>query len=94
MSLLNFIGESAGNFLKKMMMNQGQDIIYRAKLEMWRFQRRLIKSMIAVFVLLLAFVALVFAAIFYLIDYVSLGRTLTFLIVGVILLIIGVMLKI
>jgi len=94
MGLLDFIGESAGNFLKKMMVNQGQEIFYRAKIEMWRFQRRLIKGMIAVLVLLLAFVALVFAVIFYLIDYVSLGRTLAFLIVGIVLLILGVILKI
>lgn len=94
MGILESIAESARNFIKNSVFNQGQEMIYRARLEMWRFQKRLIKGIISAAILLMALVVLALALVFCIIDYLNLGRTLAFLIVGVILLIVGIILKI
>jgi hypothetical protein len=93
MGLLDFVGESAGQFIKNKLFDSGQEMIYRAKLEMWRFQKRLIKGIMAAFILLMSFAVLALTLIFFLIDYTGMGRTLAFLIVGILLLIIGIILK-
>lgn len=94
MGILDIIAESAGKFIKNSVFNQGQEMIYRARLEMWRFQKRLIKGIISTVILLMALIVLALALVFCMIDYLNLGRTLAFLIVGVILLGIGIILKI
>lgn len=94
MGFFDFIGETAGHFIKNKLFDSGQELIYRAKLEMWRFQKKLIKGIMAAFILLLAIAVLAIAVVFFLMDYAGIGRTLAFLIVGIVLLFIGVILKI
>jgi hypothetical protein len=94
MAFADFIKGAAENFLKKSLFSGGNEIIYRARLEMRRFQRKMIKTLVSVFILLLAFASLALAGVFYLTEYAHLTRTLAFLILGIVLLLIGVILKI
>jgi hypothetical protein len=94
MGIMDYLKDSAGNFLKTAVYDQGHELIYKAKLELWRFQKRLIKSMISVFILLLAFSVLAMAGVFSLIEYAQFSKTLAFLIIGAVLLIIGIIVKI
>lgn len=90
MGILGFIKDSMNKGLREI----DEKILYRIRLEMWRFERKIIKSIMAAFILLLSFAVLALSASFFLIEYIHLTKTLAFLIIGIILLIIGVILKI
>ena len=84
-SFFNNLAEEGSDF--------GREMIYRARAEANRFKRKLIKTIISTFMLLLGFIVLLASASFFLIDYLHVTRTLVLLIVGVILLIIGIIAK-
>jgi cell division protein FtsL len=97
MSISNFLKKTAFNFLKDSIEeapNVGREIIQRVRVEIWRFEKRLIKSLMAGFILLLSFAVLSLSFIFFLIEYLHFTKTLSLLIVGIILLIVGIILKI
>jgi len=86
MGLFSNLTDEAPNF--------GKEIIHMIKVEIWKFERRLIKNLIAVFILLLGFAALALSFAFFLIEYVHLSKTISLLIIGIILLFVGIILKI
>jgi len=94
MAILDFLKESFGDFFSNMMHNKKEDMIYRMKIEMWKFQKKIMRMVISAFILLLSLALLSLSIIFYLIEYVHLSKTLSFLILGIVLLIIGILLKI
>ena len=94
MAIVDFLKESFGSFFSNMMHNKKEEMIYKIRLEMWKFQKKMMKTIISAFILLMSFGLLALAAVFYLIEYVHLSKTFSFLILGIVLLVIGILLKI
>ncbi|MBM3233952.1 hypothetical protein FJZ19_02560 [Candidatus Pacearchaeota archaeon] len=92
--IMDFLKESFGSFFGKILSRGKEEMIYRMKLEMWKFQRKVMKTIISACILLLSVAMLALAAIFYLIEYAHLSKTISFLILGIILLVVGILLKI
>jgi hypothetical protein len=61
--------------------------------KIYYIKKQLIRELIAVFIILISIGLLSIAAIFFLIEYAHLTKTLSFLIIGIILLIIGILMK-
>jgi VIT1/CCC1 family predicted Fe2+/Mn2+ transporter len=59
-----------------------------------RFERRIIHGMASFLIFSIAAIFLIIAAVFALIEYLNLGLSLSFLIIGVFLLLIGVIVKV
>lgn len=96
MTISSFIKKTAFNFLKDSVNevpNIGREMVHKAKIELWKFEKRLIKSLMSAFILLLSFAVLALSFIFFLIEYLHVTKTLSLLIIGIILLIVGILLK-
>jgi hypothetical protein len=81
------------NILKNLLKKSGNEIIYRARMEMHAFQKRLVGSLVAASFLMLSFLFLSLAAVYFFIEYMHLTKTLSFLIIAIIILIIGIFIK-
>ncbi len=62
------------------------------RIEMYR--RKVIRSIISAFIILISIIFLSISAIYFLIEYIHLTRTISFFIIGIILLIAGIVIKI
>lgn len=71
----------------------GEKIIFKIKLELWKFEKRIINNLMVGFILTLSLIILALASIFFLMEYVGLNKTLSFLTIGIILLLIGIIIK-
>lgn len=60
----------------------------------YKIKRQIMKELIAIFIILISIGLLAISAIFFLIEYIHLNKTLSFLIIGIIVLIIGILIKI
>ena len=97
MSFGSFFRESLSNAFRDVtheMPQWGKEMVYRARLELWKVERRIMKNITSLFILLISFTALALSAIFFLIEYLNFTKTLAFLAIGLVLLIIGIILKI
>lgn len=97
MGLGNFIKESIGNAFRSMadrVPDFGEQIIHRAKLEAWKLEKKFMKNLASLLILMMSFAAFALSATFFFIEYINLTKTLSLLIIGIILLIIGIILKI
>jgi len=59
-----------------------------------QFKRKIMKEFISVFVLIVALIFLALAILFLLIEFLGLNKTLSFAVIGIVLLIIGLILRI
>ena len=59
----------------------------------YQIKRQIMKELIAIFVIMISIGLLAISAIFFLIEYVHLNKTISFLIIGIIVLIIGIFIK-
>lgn len=96
MGILDLIKDTSRGFLRDIY-NQApkltEKIVYQIKLEVWKLEKKLIKDLTALFIFMLSFSAFILAALFFFVEYINLTKTLSFLIIGIILLIIGIFLK-
>ena len=93
MGLLKFLKPIWSSLVDSANENIGKEIIYRARAEANIIQRKLVKSIISTFILLLSFVFLAISALFFLIDYAHVVKSLAFLIIGIIILVAGIIAK-
>ena len=96
MGLGSFFKDALGNAFKGMINEAprfSERMIHRVKLELWRVEKRVMKSLTSLFILFLSFATLALAAVFFLIESLNFTKALAFLTIGVILLIIGIILK-
>lgn len=96
MGIGSFLKESIGNAFRDMASkpNVFDKMIYRAKMELWAAEKRFMRNLMALFIMLLSFGALALAAVFFLIEYLALTKTLAFLIIGIILLVAAIIVKV
>ena len=97
MGIGNLIKDYFYDMFSKMtrdMPSLGDRLISRINFEIRRTERRIMKNLAALFILLLSFAMLAFSAIFFLIEYIHLTNTLSFLAIGIILLLIGIIIRV
>ena len=90
------------DFLKEMLFRTFQNSLKRIEKEFLQailmrineIKRKIIKEIVAVLIMLFGFVLLVISALFFLIEYIHLTKTISFLIIGIIVLFIGIIIKI
>jgi len=59
----------------------------------YHLKRQIMKELIAIFIILIAIALLAISAVFFFIEYMHFTKTLSFLIIGIIVLIIGILIK-
>lgn len=94
--MMDFIRDIISEGFSKMfssIRDEGQELYYQMKMEIWKFEKRVIKGLMFVSFLALSFVSLSLALLFFIHEYLNLTFTLSFLIIGVILAIVGIILK-
>jgi hypothetical protein len=94
MGILDYLKESlsAGisDFMKEIEREFSRTILKRVYL----IKKQIMKELIAIFIILISLGLLAISAIFFLIEYIHLNKTISFLIIGIIVLIIGIFVKI
>ncbi len=70
-----------------------KEILRNILIKVNRIKRQMIKELIAIFIILISIALLAASATFFLIEYMHLNKTLSFLIIGIIVLIIGILIK-
>jgi len=93
MGIFDYLKESlaAGisEFFKEIEREFSRTIVKR----IYQLKRQIMKELIAIFIILISIALLSVSAIFFLIEYIHLNKTLSFLIIGIIVLIIGILIK-
>lgn len=92
--MISYIRDIVRKGLGAMAHSAQTEISRRIAYEVRRAQRRLIKSMISFFFIALSLVLLAIGGVYLGIEYLAFSKTLAFLTVGVILLLIGIIIKI
>lgn len=59
----------------------------------YRIKKQIMKELAAIFIIIISIGLLAISAIFFLIEYIHLNKTLSFLIIGIIVLVIGILIK-
>jgi polyferredoxin len=96
MSIKNFIKEILRDAYGQMTheaQKWPERLIHKMNVELWKIERRFMKSLASLLILFLAIISFALTAIFFMREYLQLTFTLAFLIIGIILLIIGIILK-
>ena len=96
MGLMDFFKDTARNVFRDIYNqapNLTEKLVYRIKLEVWKLEKKVMRDLTALFIFLLSFTAFILSAVFFLIEYMNFTKTLSFLIIGIILLVIGIILK-
>ena len=94
MGIMSYIKDVLSSGLKSVSDSiNGEQIVRRMRFEIMRFERRMVRRIMSAFVVLFAILFIAIAAVFSLIEYAGITRTLSFAIIGVVLLLIGLMIN-
>ncbi len=88
--LKNAADEAFLNFLQK----SKQSISRGIEIEIWKFKKKMFKDLFSIFVIMLGVMSLLLSGLFAMIEFLNFSKTLSFLIIGIIFLIIGIIIKI
>jgi len=94
MALLDFIRKKVKKGTAEILEEIRKEVSHKINLEIAYMQRRIVRELISITVLLASIIFLVISAAYFLIEYFMLSKTLAFLIVGIILLLVGIILRI
>lgn len=72
----------------------GHDVYRDLSYQVQLYKRKIVKDLVSIAILLVSIVFLALAVIFSMIEYLGLSKTLSFGIIGIVLLLIGIILKI
>ena len=93
MSILDTIKESIFLVIKDFMKNIEVELSKTLMRSTQRLKRQIMRELMAMFIIIISIGLLAISAVFLLIEYIHLNKTLSFLILGVIILIIGILIK-
>jgi hypothetical protein len=82
------------NSIKDILQNTEKEISRGIAIKMRRFKRNLIKEMIGIFILLVALIFLALAVLYLLVEFAGLNKTMSFAVIGIILLVIALLFRI
>ncbi len=94
MGILDFLEKQVKKGAYNLVRDVGNEITHKINVEASRIQRRMVKELSSLVILLTAVVFLAIAAIYFFIEYLSLNKTVSFLIVGIVLLFVGIIIRI
>lgn len=93
MGFMDYIKESFSAGIKEFMKEIEKEFSRTILRRIDMYKRKIMKELIAIFIILISIILLAISAIFFLIEYLHLNKTLSFLIMGIIVLIIGIFIK-
>lgn len=91
--MIRLLREALVKSLRHLTQDVQADIARRVSYEVRRTQRRIVKSLISFFMMALAIIFLTVGAVYLGVEYFAFSKTIAFLIVGIVLLIIGIVIK-
>jgi hypothetical protein len=94
MGIIDYVKEALLAGFKELVKDIERDISRQISFRLDVIRRRIMREIMGVFFILLAIAFLGIALIFFFIEYLGLGKTISFLIVGMIVLFIGLIIKI
>jgi hypothetical protein len=94
MGIIDWVKETAKETINGVTEGVGREITMRVRQEVARIKKEIIRKLVAVELMMISGLLLLFALIFFMIDYLQISRSLTLLIVGVIMLITGLIINI
>jgi len=94
MSFREFLRNAADEAFLNFLHTSKQSISRGIEIEMWKFKKKMFKDLFSIFVIMLGVMSLLLAGLFAMIEFLNFSKTLSFLIIGIIFLIIGIIIKI
>ncbi|MEK6918853.1 MAG: hypothetical protein AABW73_02330 [Nanoarchaeota archaeon] len=89
MSLINYLLSGLGQASLGWLKNVKDDVIFHIKREVWRIERRIIRKVVSLQIMMISALFLLLSLMFFMIDYLGVNRSLLFLIIGVLLLLLA-----
>ncbi len=93
MGILETIRESIFSVIKDFMKNIEAELSKTLMKSLNRVKKQIMKELIAIFMIIISMGLLAISSVFFFIEYLHLNKTLSFLILGIIILIIGILIK-
>ena len=93
MGLLDTIKESISLGIREFIKNIEKEFSGQLMRRVYIIKKQIMKELIAIFIILISIALLSASATFFLMEYLHLSKTLSFLIIGIIVLIIGILIK-
>lgn len=93
MGIIDIIKESIELGIKGFIKNIEKEFSHQLVRRIYQIKKQIMKELIAVFIILASIGLLAISSIFFLIEYIHLNKTLSFLIIGIIVLFIGILIK-
>lgn len=93
MGILDAIKESLMQGIKDFIKNIEREFSQQLMKRIYTVKKQIMKELIAIFIILISLGLLAISSIFFLIEYIHLNKTLSFLIIGIIVLFIGILIK-
>jgi len=94
MGILDYLKESLSAGISEFMKEIEKEFSKTILRRVYIIKKQIMKELIAIFIILISLGLLAISAIFFLIEYIHLNKTISFLIIGIIVLIIGIFVKI
>lgn len=93
MGFLDYLRNQIRNGASELVKDVRQEISHKINLEISKIQQRIMRELSSLAILLIGIIFLSIAVVYFFIEYLLLTKTISFLIVGVILLFIGIIIR-
>ena len=93
MGILNFLAEQIMGSIKHMADEAKNEVYYRMRLELFKIKRQIALEFASLVIILTATVFLLIALAYFFVEYLFLTKTISFLIIGIIALFIGIIIR-
>jgi len=94
MGVLDIIKESITLGIKDFIKNIEKEFSHLFMRRIYQIKKQIMRELMAVFIIIISVGFLAISGVFFLIEYIHLNKTLSFLIIGIIVLFIGILIKI
>lgn len=93
MGWTDYLRESLGSGIRGFFKNVQDELLTNIFIGLKKVEQHLLKELAAVLILVIGVALLAIACVYFLIDYLLLSRTIAFLTIGIIVLLVGVIIK-
>jgi len=93
MAILDFIKDSFSSAINEFMREIERQFSGMILKRIYHIKKQIMRELVAIFIMIISMGFLAISAVFFLIEYMHLNKTLSFLIIGIIVLIIGILIK-
>lgn len=94
MSIFDYIQESFYSGIRDIIQKTEKELSRSLQRKIHEIKKKIMKELVAIFIIIISVALLAISGIFFLIEYINLNKTLSFLITGIMVLFIGIILKI